>query len=363
MGCTSARRARRPGRRGGRAPSPGVPAPSSSWIGSAARMHGTRSPMRAGARLPWADGRVCRRPICWWRCERRSIDETLGDGARASPASSPPRARRRGTTTSRWRPDSTTRATARSSTSRFVREGRPDDRPGEGLQPVARGEGRRRMPVRASGDQGVRRGDDRSSPPTGTRPPRARSRSSGPRRRARGARSLNQRLSDDGKPAMATRRQAVHADPARDRDAQADGRGPRLPRDAGRVGGHPQAGARARTAGPPTAIPSGVRSGSARPTPTSPPAASPPSSRRRTRRPARPRACRRRTSTTPAPRRSPRASSRRSSTTATSPDVPQQLVPHRPSGHVAHLRVRRGGRGEVGHRLQLGQPRRRPRPR
>ena len=43
-------------------------------------------------------------------------------------------------------------------------------------------------------------------------------------------------------------------------------------------------------------------------------------------------------------------------------DVPQQLVPGRPTGHGAHLRLRGGGRGEVGHRLQRRQPRRRARP-
>ena len=44
-------------------------------------------------------------------------------------------------------------------------------------------------------------------------------------------------------------------------------------------------------------------------------------------------------------------------------DLPQQLVPQRRARHVAHLRVGGGRRGEVGHRLQRGQPRRRPRPR
>ncbi len=43
------------------------------------------------------------------------------------------------------------------------------------------------------------------------------------------------------------------------------------------------------------------------------------------------------------------------------PDVPQQLVPGRRPRHGAHLRERGGGRGEVDHRLQLGQPRRHPR--
>ena len=40
-------------------------------------------------------------------------------------------------------------------------------------------------------------------------------------------------------------------------------------------------------------------------------------------------------------------------------DVPQQLVRHRRSRHVAHLRVGGGGRGEERHRLQPRQPRRR----
>ena len=43
-------------------------------------------------------------------------------------------------------------------------------------------------------------------------------------------------------------------------------------------------------------------------------------------------------------------------------DVPRQLVPQRPARHGAHLRVGRGRRGEVGHRLQPRQPRRHPRP-
>ena len=44
-------------------------------------------------------------------------------------------------------------------------------------------------------------------------------------------------------------------------------------------------------------------------------------------------------------------------------DVPQQLVPHRSQRHLAALRVGRGRRGEVGDRLQQGQPRRRARAR
>ena len=61
-----------------------------------------------------------------------------------------------------------------------------------------------------------------------------------------------------------------------------------LPRDAGRLGRHPAAGHSDPRAGPPTATPSGARSGSARPTRTSRPAACPPSSPRPTRPPARP---------------------------------------------------------------------------
>ena len=43
--------------------------------------------------------------------------------------------------------------------------------------------------------------------------------------------------------------------------------------------------------------------------------------------------------------------------------LPQQPLPGGPAGHVAHLRVRRRRRGEVGARLQRRQPRRRARPR
>ena len=181
-----------------------------------------------------------------------------------------------------------------------------------------------------------------------------------------------ERLGCDPQPAAGRRRRAghgprgraVHADAAGHRHAQADGRRPRLPRHPGRLGGHPAAGAGATRAGPPTTTPSGARSGSARRTRTSRPAACRPSSPRPTRRPARRAACRRRTSTTPRPRRfatgrgvggRPLRRHHR--------HVPQQLVPDRPRGHVAHLRLGRGRRGEVGHRLQRGQPRRRPRPR
>ena len=114
-------------------------------------------------------------------------------------------------------------------------------------------------------------------------------------------------------------------------------------------------------AGPPTATPSGARSGSARPTPTS-----------------RPAACRRSIAQTYAATgktedltaRGPRparasidfATRRRVGRRALRrhhAHLPQQPVPQRPAGHLAHLRLGRRRRGEVGHRLQPRQPRRR----
>ena len=62
---------------------------------------------------------------------------------------------------------------------------------------------------------------------------------------------------------------AVHAHAARHRDARTDGRRPRLSRDADRLRRHPRVSRTTPRAGARTATPSGVRSGSARPTRTS----------------------------------------------------------------------------------------------
>ena len=132
-------------------------------------------------------------------------------------------------------------------------------------------QGRRPLRVRARRPEVVRRrrhaapegwpepgGQRASSPSSGRRPPAAGPPSSTRRSGAR----------------LAPGRDAVHAHAARHRHAQADGRGARLPGHADRLRRHRRPRQRSRRAGPSSAIPSGARSGSARPTPTSPPAAS-----------------------------------------------------------------------------------------
>ncbi len=120
--------------------------------------------------------------------------------------------------------------------------------------------------------------------------------------------------------------------------------------------------ARTRRGGPRTAIPSGVRSGSARPTRTSRRAGCTSRSRSTTPRPARRRTSPSRTSPAPTCRRSSRASSRPSSTTAT-PRSRSSTTGTGPTRAGTALDLRVGGRrrGEVGDRLQHRQPRRHPR--
>ena len=110
---------------------------------------------------------------------------------------------------------------------------------------------------------------------------------------------LNQRLTEKGEPAMAPPVRAVHAHAARDRHAEADGGRPRLSRHPDRLRRHPPPRRTTRRAGVPTAIPSGARSCSARPTPTSRRARCRRRSRSTTPRRARPPASRSRTSNRP----------------------------------------------------------------
>ena len=99
---------------------------------------------------------------------------------------------------------------------------------------------------------------------------------------------LDQRLAEQGEPPIAGRGHAVHAHAAGHRHAPADGRSPGLARRAHRLRATSSNCPPAVRAGPPSATPSGARSGSARPTPTSRPAGCPPSSPRTTRPRARP---------------------------------------------------------------------------
>ena len=101
---------------------------------------------------------------------------------------------------------------------------------------------------------------------------------------------VDQRLTEAGRRADRRRGHAVHAHAARHRHARADGRGPRATPTSPSASPTSSSCRPAARAGPPSATPSGARSGSARPTPTSPPAGCPPSSPRATRPPARPRA-------------------------------------------------------------------------
>ena len=158
------------------------------------------------------------------------------------------------------------------------------------------------------------------------------------------------------------RREAVHAHAARDRDARADGRGARLARHADRLRRHPRARAgperAGRAYGPPRV---GRRSGSARPTPTSRPAGSP-------RTIAQYYAATGKTrdltleDLAPARGRSDFARGVESAVVHygdTTLTFLNNLYRNDARGNVAHLRLRGRRRGEVGHRLQPRQPRRR----
>ena len=162
---------------------------------------------------------------------------------------------------------------------------------------------------------------------------------------------------------LATDGDTVHVDAARHRDAEADGGRARLPGNADRVRRHRRSWPTTPRVGPPTAIPSGARSSSARRIPTSPRAASTSpiaeyyAATGKTagltledlQRPSRGQFADN-VEQTRRPLRRHHA------------DVPQQLVPRRPARQRARLRVGGRRRGEVDHRLQHRQPRRHPRP-
>ena len=172
---------------------------------------------------------------------------------------------------------------------------------------------------------------------------------------------LNQRLADHGDAGHGRRGRPFMLNAARDRHAAADGRGARLPRDADRLRrhpplasdpegwasyGHPEWGPFQLGKTNPNFSTSGLSALIAQYY-----AATGKTSGLTSR-----------TSPSPTSPTSPAASSRPSSTTATSRvTFLNNWYRGRPAGHLAHLRVGGGRRGEVGHRLQLGQPRRRAR--
>ena len=166
-----------------------------------------------------------------------------------------------------------------------------------------------------------------------------------------------------GRAADGRRGHAVHAHPARDRHARADGRGARLARQADRLGRHPRPRPGPGGLGAPTATPSGARSGSARPTRTSRPAACPRSI-------AQNYAATGKTDDLSLEDLASRRGRR------VRPGVESAVVHYGDTtltflnnwyradqrGTALQLRLGRRRRGEVGHRLQHRQPRRRARP-
>ena len=150
----------------------------------------------------------CRPPTCWWPCERRPIDEAMGGGGwRSLGLLAATRAARAATTTCGSTPDFDDPGDCIVvDLSVSLREDRPDDRAGPGLQ---RAPTRPRSTTAASSP--ARRARPRARPPRCW--PRAGTRSvEGPRpviwspaSSAWGA-ILNQRLADDGEPADGPRR-------------------------------------------------------------------------------------------------------------------------------------------------------------
>ena len=245
---------------------------------------------------------------------------------------------------------------------RVAREGHAAHRPGPQLQRLRRGQGGW-LRGRARAAQVLGRGHAAAGRRLARRGGRrARSRSCGRPRPARGARSSTRSGATRTSPTSRRRRSRSCS---RRSSSPCPGRWRRRSAGPTRRSATPTSSPspRTRTGGAPRATPNGARSSSARPTPTS--------------RPAR---CRRRSPSTTRPRgktsgpvargpRPPRGRRVRRGRRVVGralrrhhADVPQQPVPQRPAGRVAHLRLGGGRRGEVGHRLQPGQPRRHPRP-